>query len=264
MLTKGPAQGRPARAARSVGPDGQDHRQLSRRLHAGASHQRRRPHEHARHRRCGCCSRPTTGWPTKRGRWPSSSKPRTQRRQPEERDILAEAKQDSSRPTPTSAPAPCWSSRAKAGTAASSASSRRSWSTRFIGRRSCCRHRRRRGARLVPQHPGVRHARRRSRRCAPLLERFGGHQGGGGPDDRAVADQGVPRGDRRLGRRAARARRPAPAPADRRALGFRQITPRLMDGLTRLAPFGVGNPRPTFWTAGARWPTARGGSRNAT
>jgi single-stranded-DNA-specific exonuclease len=34
-------------------------------------------------------------------------------------------------------------------------------------------------------------------------------------------------------------------------LGFRQITPRLMEGVTRLAPFGVGNPKPMFWTAGA-------------
>ncbi len=35
-------------------------------------------------------------------------------------------------------------------------------------------------------------------------------------------------------------------------LGFRQITPRLMEGLNRLAPFGIGNSRPVFWTAGAQ------------
>jgi single-stranded-DNA-specific exonuclease len=33
-------------------------------------------------------------------------------------------------------------------------------------------------------------------------------------------------------------------------LGFRDITPALMTGLTRLAPFGIGNPRPVFWTPG--------------
>ena len=92
MLTQGPAQGRPARAARSRGPDRQDHRQLSHRLHGGAAHQRRRPHEHARHRHAAAAGVRRRRWPTKRRRWPSSSKPRTRAAAQEDQDILAKAK----------------------------------------------------------------------------------------------------------------------------------------------------------------------------
>ncbi|MBP1604201.1 MAG: recJ, partial [Acidobacteria bacterium] len=35
-------------------------------------------------------------------------------------------------------------------------------------------------------------------------------------------------------------------------LGFRQITARLFDGIGQLAPFGIGNPKPTFWTPAAQ------------
>jgi single-stranded-DNA-specific exonuclease len=35
-------------------------------------------------------------------------------------------------------------------------------------------------------------------------------------------------------------------------LGFRQITQRLSNGLGRLAPFGIGNAKPVFWTAGTQ------------
>ena len=54
---EGPAQGRAARAARRQQPDRQDHRQLPHRVHAGAAHQRRRPDEHARHRRASAAGR---------------------------------------------------------------------------------------------------------------------------------------------------------------------------------------------------------------
>lgn len=35
-------------------------------------------------------------------------------------------------------------------------------------------------------------------------------------------------------------------------VGFRQLTPGLMDALNQLAPFGVGNPKPVFLTSGVR------------
>jgi single-stranded-DNA-specific exonuclease len=35
-------------------------------------------------------------------------------------------------------------------------------------------------------------------------------------------------------------------------LGFGQITPRLYEGISQLAPFGIGNPKPTFWTPAAQ------------
>jgi single-stranded-DNA-specific exonuclease len=87
--------------------------------------------------------------------------------------------------------------------------------------------------------------------CAGHLERFGGH--------RAAAGLTLERGRIKLFRDAmtewADARL---TPDDLRPrlridgpLGFRQITPRLIDGVRRLAPFGMGNPRPLFWTAGA-------------
>jgi single-stranded-DNA-specific exonuclease len=87
--------------------------------------------------------------------------------------------------------------------------------------------------------------------CAEHLDRFGGHRAAAGltmergripafrealtkwADDRLTPDDLRPR--LRIDAQ----------------LGFRQITPRLMEGVTRLAPFGIGNPKPMFWTAGA-------------
>jgi single-stranded-DNA-specific exonuclease len=87
--------------------------------------------------------------------------------------------------------------------------------------------------------------------CAAHLDRFGGHRAAAGltmergritafrealtkwADDRLTPDDLRPR--LRIDAQ----------------LGFRQITPRLMEGVTRLAPFGIGNPKPVFWTAGA-------------
>lgn len=88
--------------------------------------------------------------------------------------------------------------------------------------------------------------------CAAHLERFGGHRSAAGltiergriKDFREALTRWA---DDRLG------------PDDLRPrlridgqLGFRQITPRFMAGLTSLAPFGIGNPKPVFWTHGAQ------------
>jgi len=87
--------------------------------------------------------------------------------------------------------------------------------------------------------------------CAEQLDRFGGH--------RAAAGLTMKRGRIKLFREAmTRWADDRLTPDDLRPrlrldaqLGFRQITPRLMEGVTRLAPFGIGNPKPMFWTSGA-------------
>jgi len=87
--------------------------------------------------------------------------------------------------------------------------------------------------------------------CAEHLDRFGGH--------RAAAGLTMKRGRITLFREAmTRWADDRLTPDDLRPrlrldaqLGFRQITPRLMEGVTRLAPFGIGNPKPMFWTSGA-------------
>jgi single-stranded-DNA-specific exonuclease len=87
--------------------------------------------------------------------------------------------------------------------------------------------------------------------CAEHLDRFGGH--------RAAAGLTMKRGRITLFRDAmTRWADDRLTPDDLRPrlrldaqLGFRQITPRLMEGVTRLAPFGIGNPKPMFWTSRA-------------
>jgi len=88
--------------------------------------------------------------------------------------------------------------------------------------------------------------------CACHLDQFGGHSAAAGLTTgrsriRAFREALTQWADDRLG------------PDDLRPrlridgqLGFRQITPRLYDGICQLAPFGVGNPKPTFWTPGAQ------------
>ena len=87
--------------------------------------------------------------------------------------------------------------------------------------------------------------------CAPHLEQFGGHRAAAGltvarARIRAFRDAITAWADDHLGPDDLRPR----LRIDGR-LGFRQITPRLYDGLAQLAPFGIGNPKPTFWTPAA-------------
>jgi single-stranded-DNA-specific exonuclease len=88
--------------------------------------------------------------------------------------------------------------------------------------------------------------------CSEHLEQFGGHRAAAGltigrSHIRAFRDALTRFADDRLG------------PDDLRPrlridgqLGFRQITPRLYDAIAMLAPFGIGNPKPTFWTPAAQ------------
>jgi single-stranded-DNA-specific exonuclease len=88
--------------------------------------------------------------------------------------------------------------------------------------------------------------------CAAHLQQFGGHRAAAGltmERDRISAFRAAIAGwaEDRLTPDDFRPRLRIDAP-----LGFRQITPRLMADLNRMAPFGIGNPRPVFWTAGAQ------------
>ena len=100
--------------------------------------------------------------------------------------------------------------------------------------------------------PGVRHARRRWTACAAHLVRFGGHVPAAGLTMERSRIKAFREAIDGVGRR-------PPGPDDLRPrlridgpLGFRQITPRLLTASRMLAPFGIGNPRPMFWTPGVQ------------
>jgi single-stranded-DNA-specific exonuclease len=88
--------------------------------------------------------------------------------------------------------------------------------------------------------------------CSAHLDQFGGHRAAAGLTTtrgriRAFREALTGFADDRLG------------PDDLRPrlridgqLGFRQITSRLYEGISQLAPFGIGNPKPVFWTAAAQ------------
>ncbi len=155
------AHGRPARAARGVGPDRQDDRQLSRRVHPRAAHQRRRADEHARTSRRGSCSRPTR----RMGDEARGAGAAAERREPAApggggRSRRPGEEGDRDRPGGRRAQRP---RRRRRGLAPRRHRHRRVQARRRVpqaGHRAVGR--RRRGPRLVPQHPRLRHARRRS------------------------------------------------------------------------------------------------------
>jgi single-stranded-DNA-specific exonuclease len=88
--------------------------------------------------------------------------------------------------------------------------------------------------------------------CAGHLDQFGGHRAAAGltigrSRIRGFRDALTRWADDRLGPEELQPR----LRIDGR-LGFRQITPRLFDGISQLAPFGTGNPKPVFWTPAAQ------------
>ena len=135
--------------------------------------------------------------------------------------------------------------RAKAGIAASSASSRRSWSTRFTGRRSCCRSKATsRTARAAASRDfdmlGA------LERCADLFVRFGGHKQAAGLTMEAARVPEFRGARQRVRRRGARAGRPAAAAADRRPAPPEGHHARRRAGAGRAGAVRPGNPRPVF------------------
>jgi single-stranded-DNA-specific exonuclease len=88
--------------------------------------------------------------------------------------------------------------------------------------------------------------------CSAHLDQYGGHRAAAGltlqrSRIRAFREDLTRWADDRLGPDDLRPR----LRLDGR-LGFRQITPRLFEGLSQLAQFGAGNPKPMFWTRSAQ------------
>ena len=191
LLSRGPAQGRPARAARRRRPDRQDHRQLSHLVHGRAARQRRRTDEHAGHRDAAAARRATRRWATRRARWRCSSTARTSAGRKRKPGFVAAAKKivqtdpDVGARSVLVVAGEGWH-RGVIGIVASQARG----CVSPAGHRAVDRGRRR--ARLVPQHSALRHARRARAMRAPAhpVRR---PQAGGRSDARGGARPGVPR-----------------------------------------------------------------------
>ena len=163
------------------------------------------------------------------------------RRREEEQDIGPRRPRRSSTPIRRSARTACWSWPARAGIAASSASSPSKLVDTFY-----------RPAIVLSIEDGLAHGSCRSvpgfdmlaalESCAPMLTRFGGHQPGGRPAVGRRPHQAVPRGDQRPRPRSPRSRRPAAAPPPRRPARFRRRHPDIVEQLATLAPYGHGQP----------------------
>ena len=166
------------------------------------------------------------------------------RRQEEEAEILAAAQEDRPDRSRGRRAHRCSSSPARAGIAASSASSPRSWSTRFIGRRSCCRSRATwRTGRAAAFRTSTCSA--RSSAAPTCFIRFGGHKQAAG----LTMDAGAHPGAARWPSTTSPTRRSGPDDLMPRLridgdLAFRGITGGVAAGVAALAPFGAGNPRP--------------------
>ena len=249
LLTRGPHKVGPARAARRRGPDRQDHRQLSHLVHAGAARERRRPHEHARHRDAAAAGQRRGAWRDEARALALQLDGENVRRQEEEAEILAAAKKI----VQTDPDVGARSVLVVAG---------EGWHRGVIGivasKLVDAFHR---PAIVLSVEDGVAHGSCRSiprfdmlgalERCAHLLVRFGGHRQAAGLTMEAARIREFRARRQRRRRRDARARGSDAAAADRRRPRRFAASPAAWPPASpSLAPFGAGNPRPVFAARG--------------
>ena len=184
------AQGRAAGAARRVGPDRQDDRQLSHLVHGGAAGQRRWPHEHARPRDAAAARQ-------RRGAGRRSARARTAARRREHPPAGGGSRDSRGREESRPDRSGRWRTLGARGRRRRLASRRHRHRGVEAGRRLPSARdravgRRRGGPRLVPEHSGFRHARgaRTVRRPVHPLRR---------PQAGRRADDGARRGSRNCG-----------------------------------------------------------------